>query len=679
MPPGAPLGSRYVRHECIGSGAMGRVFRASVRSGGPDVAVKVLREDLTSQPGMMGRLVRESEVLRHIDHENVVRVLDLVVESDQVGLVMDLVVDGDLRQALPPPLAAEQALSLMAQIADGLQAVHQAGLVHRDLKPENVLVESLGSGQWRPRITDFGIARLAESVTTKLSSVLGTPAYLSPETVMGESASTATDVYSLGIMVFEWLTGQRPFVAENGWALVRAHREDPVPRLVGAPAPLQELLDRMLAKEPAQRPSALEVSRRLRALVPELSSVGSLLVDRESVRPVSVGASSAPGFAGDTEHWPTPIPGPRATLESVPVPVLDPRAVVTAAPSQPTAGRFRPEITTLPEELTTDGDAEPAHRRRPYGLWVSVAAAVVAVAGVVTAQSGVFSGAGTAPTALVVPDAPASAAPTPQASLEARTPEPTPSSTTTAAVSVSASAAPAAAGISPNPAAVDSAVETAPTLTTRPATAPTSPAAVAPAQPKPQPQQPSPSVRLTVPGRAPGVKAFDVMMTSVNVSWSAAPRATSYTITAVGVGGVPSVTVRLPAGALRTSLIGLVPGTQYTVMVTPQNAAGAGPTNSAMALTKPIPPKLTTVTFAAKPGAAPGTVLVTWTPMPGAASYSLELSLPGAAASRALSWRDGRTSATITGLTPRTRYEIIMYATNDAQNGPTSSQFVTTP
>ena len=263
---GEPFGSRYLLFEVVGRGATGRVFRARVRGSGDEVAVKVLRDELAADEEVVARCLRERQVLASVTHPNVVRVHDLVVEGDRLGIVTDFVAGGDLRRAVARPCPATEALDLMAQVCDGLAAVHAAGVVHRDVKPENVLIEAGAGGARAVRLTDFGIARLVGSTMTRLSTIAGTPLYMAPEVAGGDRATGAADMYAVGVMLYELYTGRPPFTAENPLALMRAHAEDPVPRPAGISGEMWMLLDVLLAKDPSSRPTAAATAIRLREL-----------------------------------------------------------------------------------------------------------------------------------------------------------------------------------------------------------------------------------------------------------------------------------------------------------------------------------------------------------------------------------------------------------------------------
>ena len=149
------LGSRYLLVNRLGGGGMGEVFLARMTGvSGDQLAVKILRPELADDPDLVSRFLQESRLLRGVRHPNVVRVLDLVVEGDRFGIVMEYVPDGDLRRAVAIPCPTGLAFDLLAQVADGLAAIHGAGITHRDLKPENVLVQVRPVGRRRSPATD---------------------------------------------------------------------------------------------------------------------------------------------------------------------------------------------------------------------------------------------------------------------------------------------------------------------------------------------------------------------------------------------------------------------------------------------------------------------------------------------------------------------------------------------
>ena len=260
------LGSRYLLHEPIGRGAMGKVWKSSVRQTGALVAIKVLNTEFSEDREVVARFVQERSVFLRLDHPNVVPVRDLIVEGSTMAVVMDLVEGPTLRQVLAEPAAVEPnvACRLGAQMAAGLTAAHAAGVVHRDLKPENVLLEPDRSVA---RITDFGIAHLTYGASiTRATRMIGTPEYMAPELAQRGPVSAAVDIYALGVILYEMLAGARPFDGDHPMAVLRRHAEEPPQRPSGLSDELWELVAACLAKDPAIRPEAADLEERLRAL-----------------------------------------------------------------------------------------------------------------------------------------------------------------------------------------------------------------------------------------------------------------------------------------------------------------------------------------------------------------------------------------------------------------------------
>lgn len=288
------IGSRYTVTRVIGRGTCGTVWEGA----GPDgpVAVKLLREDLAADQTLIARFVQERTVLTSLVHPNVVAVRDLVVDGTDLALVMDLVRGADLRERLDAErvLAPAAAVAVAADVAAGLAAAHARGVVHRDVKPENVLIES---STGTARLTDFGIARLVDGPRrTRATRIVGTPDYLAPEVIEGCPPGPPVDVYALGTLIFELLTGWTPFGGGHPGAVLRRHVTETVPDVPGMPAPLGELLVSCLSKAPAARLTAAEVAGRLRVLAPELSGLPALRVadPRAVVDPASLAAGPGP-------------------------------------------------------------------------------------------------------------------------------------------------------------------------------------------------------------------------------------------------------------------------------------------------------------------------------------------------------------------------------------------------
>jgi serine/threonine-protein kinase len=257
------LGGRYVPTEVLGTGGMARVWRAHDQVLGREVAVKVLSQQFAADPGFAARFEREARHAASVSHPRLVTVFDSGVDHGTPFLVMELVAGRTLRQVLDEtgPLPAGQAVAIAAGVCEGLEAAHAAGLVHRDIKPANIM---LAGGE--VKILDFGIARAdGTAAGTATGTVLGTPAYLSPEQAAGHPAGPASDLYSLGCVLFEMLTGSPPFTAESQVALAyRQVHDDPGPpsaRRPGLPASLDQFTARLLAKDPAARPASAAVAR----------------------------------------------------------------------------------------------------------------------------------------------------------------------------------------------------------------------------------------------------------------------------------------------------------------------------------------------------------------------------------------------------------------------------------
>ncbi|MDH6110766.1 serine/threonine-protein kinase [Kitasatospora sp. MAP12-15] len=285
------IGSRYTVHQVIGRGSAGTVWLGE----GPDgpVAVKLLREDLASDQVLVGRFVQERAALTGLDHPRVVGVHDMVVDGDDLALVMELVHGSDLRSRLEREgvLAPQAAVSVIADVADGLAAAHAAGIVHRDVKPENVmldLAEPPGpGGAPRAKLTDFGIARLVDAPRrTRATRIIGTPDYLAPEIIEGLEPRAAVDIYALATVLYELLAGFTPFGGGHTGAVLRRHVTESVPPVPGLPDGLWRIIAECLAKAPASRLRAAELADRLREQLPALAGLPPLVLPAQGRPPV---------------------------------------------------------------------------------------------------------------------------------------------------------------------------------------------------------------------------------------------------------------------------------------------------------------------------------------------------------------------------------------------------------
>lgn len=284
------IGSRYTAHQVLGRGSAGTVWLGEGPEGA--VAIKLLRQDLSSDQELVGRFVQERTALLGLEHPHVVAVRDLVVDGNDLALVMDLVRGTDLRTRLDRErrLAPEAAVAIAADVADGLAAAHAAGVVHRDVKPENVLLDMRGplgpGGSHRALLTDFGVAKLIDLPRrTRATKIIGTPDYLAPEIVEGLPPRAAVDIYALATVLYELLAGFTPFGGGHPGAVLRRHVTESVVPLPGIPEELWRLLVQCLAKAPASRLRASELGARLRELLPLLAGMPPLDVDVEADEP----------------------------------------------------------------------------------------------------------------------------------------------------------------------------------------------------------------------------------------------------------------------------------------------------------------------------------------------------------------------------------------------------------
>jgi serine/threonine-protein kinase len=267
------LGNRYHLLSRIAAGGMGEVWRARDELLGREVAVKVLRSDIYGDSSFRARFRNEARITAALTDPGIAQIYDYGEQSDLAYLVMELVHGEPLSAILVRngSLGADVALDVLHQTAKALHAAHSAGVVHRDIKPSNLLVTAEG----RIKVTDFGIARALEAApVTQAGIVLGTAQYVSPEQAQGLPLTPATDLYSLGIVVYECLAGRTPFQGDSQVAIALQHlNELPPPLGVDVPAPVRRLVTALLAKDPARRPgSAIELADRAYVLRESLVS-----------------------------------------------------------------------------------------------------------------------------------------------------------------------------------------------------------------------------------------------------------------------------------------------------------------------------------------------------------------------------------------------------------------------
>jgi eukaryotic-like serine/threonine-protein kinase len=302
------LGDRYLLTERIAGGGMGEVWAATDEVLGRPVAVKILRREYADDPTFLERFRAEARHAAGLSHPGIAAVYDYGEDDGSPFIVMELVPGEALsaEMAREGAISPDRTLDIIGQAALALQVAHDGGVIHRDVKPGNLLLTPDGT----VKITDFGIARATDSVPLTLTgAIMGTAYYISPEQASGESVTPASDVYSLGIVAYECLTGRRPFDGNTPVNVALAQvREEPPALPTGVPEPVAALVMRMLAKDPAERPaSAGDLGREALALrasggaQPPAATKTLPAADQDATRvvgpvPARAGSDTNPGF-----------------------------------------------------------------------------------------------------------------------------------------------------------------------------------------------------------------------------------------------------------------------------------------------------------------------------------------------------------------------------------------------
>jgi serine/threonine-protein kinase len=324
LAPGTALSNRYEIVDYIGAGGMGQVYKAHDRVLDEIVAIKVLLPHLLGSPLMSRRFRSEIKLARRVTHRNVCRIHDYGEDGPLAYISMQFVEGAELTAliARTDGVSVREAYAIAIQLADGLQAIHEAGIVHRDFKSANVMVDRRGD----PRVMDFGIAKVwnAEPGLTTDGQIAGTPAYMSPEQGAGEALDPRADLYSMGVVLFELFTGTRPFAADNAAAMMYKHAyeapplDDPIGMAI--PAPVKPIIGKALAKQRDDRFSSAEELKRalldvrasLPALGPDTTESIAIKVRQlcgtqdETVRartPSPVTSASAPPRPARSNRW----------------------------------------------------------------------------------------------------------------------------------------------------------------------------------------------------------------------------------------------------------------------------------------------------------------------------------------------------------------------------------------
>ncbi len=369
---------RYRLLEPLGRGAMSAVWLAEDEELGRRVAVKTL-----APAADRARFEREARAVAALSHPNICALYDYGEADGKPFMVLEYLPGGSLADLLEHdrPLADEETVRIAAGVAEGLAHAHGRGLVHRDLKPANILFDT----ERRPKIADFGIAQVHGSGTlTESGTVLGTALYISPEQASGRPATPASDIYSLGVILFQLLTGRLPFESPNAMEIVRQHRDEPAPGVrdlrSDAPPWLADLTTRALAKDPDQRPrDGAAFAAALAAEAEDATQVLQVLPRRRPPRRALLiaaaalllaGGVTAAFVAGHHSSSPNQTTGPSPTVPSVTAEPTAPKttAPTTTAPTQPTTRPTTTAHTTTAPTTTAHTTTAPDTTAPPTTL-----------------------------------------------------------------------------------------------------------------------------------------------------------------------------------------------------------------------------------------------------------------------------------------------------------------------
>ncbi|MBA3451839.1 MAG: serine/threonine protein kinase [Deltaproteobacteria bacterium] len=352
----------YVIDGILGKGGMGVVYSATHKVIGKRAAIKVLRTEVSQNPTTVERFIQEACAVNKIGHPNIIDIFDFGKLPDgRAYHLMDLMVGESLRMRLRRgPLHASEAASVIDEVASALIAAHDKGFIHRDLKPDNVyLIDQ--DGTWPlVKLLDFGLAKLMPEAgpaafVTKTGVMLGTPEYMSPEQARGIGVDHRTDIYALGIVMFEVLTGERPFPSSgDAFMTLQYHAEETPPSLASLlpelPAEMVQLVEAMLAKEPAARPSLAAVRtviKRLRVTQLPTRSIAGLEMASLSNPHIAAQLGYGPSMVGaramPEELMETP---PRRNTDSMTtMPARRSGTQPNSDPPRPTGPKFIPATT----------------------------------------------------------------------------------------------------------------------------------------------------------------------------------------------------------------------------------------------------------------------------------------------------------------------------------------------
>ena len=395
------LNDRYTLEKQLGSGGMAVVYRAHDQMLERTVAIKLLREDYSSIPEFRQRFHQEAKAAANLVHPNIVTVHDFGMDSGRLYIVMEYVPGTNLNDLLQKQgrFSVDESIRLIRQACAGIGYAHRAGLVHCDVKPHNLLI----TPDNRLKVTDFGIARALVSIQTDEHNemVWGSPQYYAPEQASGKPPSTASDVYSLGVVLFLMLTGRLPFISANAAEMARLHRLVPPPSArqfnPSIPSALDEIILKVLAKEPSQRYRTADQLGRILIALDE---------SRSLARQAAMGAAlDAPGNGPEPDsNQTTQVPAQPATQISASEHETMGRRLAPTQPPVPTYHQLKPDVVvsrpvSAPSSTAPDDQAASALDREQAGPnpldidWISLGLgllALIAVGGLVPLWVWVF-------------------------------------------------------------------------------------------------------------------------------------------------------------------------------------------------------------------------------------------------------------------------------------------------
>ena len=385
---GMTLGGRYELTDRIAIGGMGEVWKARDTVLGRIIAIKILKEEYTGDPNFLRRFRAEAQHTALLNHPGVANVFDYGEEEGSGYLVMELVPGDPLSAILDREkvLSPDRTLSIIAQTARALSAAHAQGLVHRDIKPGNLLIDAKN----RVKVTDFGIARLADQVPlTATGQVMGTAQYLAPEQATGQQATGSSDIYSLGIIGYECLAGHRPFTGESQIAIALAQVNDDPPELPeSVPEPIRALIMSMLSKEAEDRPADAD----------KLATAAEALRRQDTQAAINAVPGMVPfitsgGFDSDAtqvintqELHSTADPDATQVMSDMPTEVSDSTAALPITPTNLTAQSSQVSASSLPDEKAgaydeeaTGAYAEDGEKKRSPWFWPIIGVLILAL------------------------------------------------------------------------------------------------------------------------------------------------------------------------------------------------------------------------------------------------------------------------------------------------------------